>query len=79
MPGTDSKHPTAAKICGAGEGTSQEGVQGVFRVGGGEPFSPVGDPGVPGAKGHPCSLQAGPGSPQASLLDGSLGLPVPRR
>ena len=28
MLGTGSEHPTAAKICGVGEGASQEGVRG---------------------------------------------------
>lgn len=79
MPGAGSEHPTAAKICRVGEGTSQEGVQGVFRVGDGAPFSPMGHPGVPRAKGRHCSLQAGPGRPQAPLWDGSLGLPVLHR
>jgi len=67
MLGVCGEHPTAAKICRVGEGAFQEGVRGVFRVGDGAPFPPVGYPGVPGAKGHPCSQQAGPDSPQAPL------------
>ena len=35
MPGTGSKHPTAARTCRVGEGTSQDGVRGVFKVGDG--------------------------------------------
>lgn len=51
MPGAGSEHPMAAKICRVGEGASQEGVFGVLGVGDGVPSSPMGHPGLPGAKG----------------------------
>lgn len=63
MLGMGSEHPTATKTYRTGEGVSQKGVQGMFRVGDREPFSPMGHPGVSIAKGHPCFQQAGSGSP----------------
>lgn len=54
MLGMGSEHPTATKTYRTGEGVSQKGVQGMFRVGDREPFSPMGHPGVSIAKGHPC-------------------------
>lgn len=76
MPGVGSEHLAAAKIYRIGKGAFQEGVQGVFRVSNGVPFSPVGHPVMLRVKEHPCSLQAELGSLWVAPGDGSLVLPV---
>lgn len=50
MPGVSSEHLTAARIYGIGKGAFQEGVQGMFRISNGVPFSPVGHPEMLGVK-----------------------------
>lgn len=78
MPDVGSEHLTAAKIYWIGKGGSsfQEGVQGVFGVSSGVPFSPVGHPEMLGVREHPCSLQAELACPWVAPGYGSLVLPV---